>query len=509
MLQSLYPLFLGGILLGIVGWFYAVFRNPDARTPWSSLLFWGSSLFYAVSLYFSDFSFWYKILLMLPRDIGTMLVVFLIANNLKSSRGFFMLLLTMGISLYMLFSGIGMKVYTYFNTPEVDTKAEILFEVENEEEMQSIESNLATYDIKVRKAFPDLKNPQFANLQNFYVADVADAESLDLHTISNIMYATGAEVSFNKIVKLSPMETKSHNIKAKGTDYIIDDPELDKLWGFDLMKMNDFYQYLKENNIKPKKKVKIAILDTGVDSKHEDIEGKFVSTRSEYDSDKQSHGTHCAGIAASVSDNGKGIASFSPNDAFVEVTSIKVLNDNGTGTDLQILQGITEASDNGVDIISMSLGGPSMFGRQDAYEKAIAYAQKSGAIVIVAAGNESQDAREVTPANVKGVITVSAVDNNLNLADFSNYVSGIEMAVAAPGVEIYSTIPNDKYAAYSGTSMATPYVAGLVAMLKSINPDLTTEEVYEILTSTGLDTKDTENTGKFIQPLEAMKKVVN
>ena len=83
------------------------------------------------------------------------------------------------------------------------------------------------------------------------------------------------------------------------------------------------------------------------------------------------------------------------------------------------------------------------------------------------------------------------------------------MGVAAPGVGIYSTLPGDKYASLSGTSMATPYVAGLLGIMKSLKPSLTTKEAYEILQKTGVDTKNTDQTGKLIQPKAVVEALVN
>ena len=112
------------------------------------------------------------------------------------------------------------------------------------------------------------------------------------------------------------------------------------------------------------------------------------------------------------------------------------------------------------------------------------------------------------PANATGAITVSAIDADLNKATFSNYISDLNMGIAAPGVGIYSTIPNNQYAAYNGTSMATPYVAGLVGLMRSIDPNLTTTEVYDILDRTGRNTKNTDLTGKLILPHAAIKAVL-
>ncbi len=119
---------------------------------------------------------------------------------------------------------------------------------------------------------------------------------------------------------------------------------------------------------------------------------------------------------------------------------------------------------------------------------------------MVAAGNSNRNAKDYAPVNTKGVIGVSAVDQELNRAAFSNFVSDIPMGIAAPGVGVYSTMPGDKYAALSGTSMATPYVAGLLGMMKSLRPSLTTSEAYDLLKKTGKETKSTDLTGYFIQP---------
>jgi len=273
------------------------------------------------------------------------------------------------------------------------------------------------------------------------------------------------------------------------------------------MGIDQLYKSIKEAKIQPQRKATIAILDTGVDAKHEDLAGNYKSIRTKYDKDTQGHGTHCAGIAGAVSNNAIGVASFSQNNDFVQITSIPVLNNFGMGTQKSIVNGIIEAADNKVDVISMSLGGRSNPTKQKAYEQAIKYANDAGAIVIVAAGNSNDNAKNYAPANVKGVIAVSAVDEQLKRATFSNYVSDLAMGVAAPGVNIYSTFPKNEYKSLNGTSMATPYVSGFVGVMKSINPTLTTAEVYKILQSSGIGTNTTSETGRLIQPGDAVKLV--
>ncbi|MEO0340987.1 MAG: S8 family serine peptidase, partial [Bacteroidota bacterium] len=253
----------------------------------------------------------------------------------------------------------------------------------------------------------------------------------------------------------------------------------------------------------------IAILDTGVDSKHEDIKANYTSVVKISDDDPRGHGTHCAGIAAAVTNNGVGVASYSRNNAYTSVTSIKVLSKMGFGSQKMIINGILKAADKGADVISMSLGGPSNDLKQKAYSDAVAYANKKGAIVVAAAGNSNANSKNYGPVNAKGIIGVSAVDSELKKASFSNTVQDIKMGIAAPGVGIYSTIPGSQYATYNGTSMATPYVAGLLGLMKSINPDIKTNEAYKILKNTGVKTGSTRETGMFIQPAAVVKELTN
>ena len=237
----------------------------------------------------------------------------------------------------------------------------------------------------------------------------------------------------------------NYSFENYDVDFAPNDPYVTNQWGFAKEQVGELHFLLKDKNVKPAKRAKIAILDTGVDANHEDIKDNFVSIKAKYDTDVQSHGTHCAGIAAGVTGNNIGIASVVHSNEFVQVTSVKVLSDYGRGTQQTIMNGIIEAADNGADVISMSLGGMSNDSRQRAYQKAIKYANKKGAIVIAAAGNSKMNAKNYTPAGVDGVIAVSAVDVDLNKAVFSNYVSDVKMGIAAPGVNIFSTIPNNKY----------------------------------------------------------------
>ncbi|MFC7373182.1 S8 family peptidase [Fictibacillus iocasae] len=208
---------------------------------------------------------------------------------------------------------------------------------------------------------------------------------------------------------------------------------------------------------------KVAILDTGVDYNHPDLAGKVIKGYDYIDNDwdpmdLNDHGTHCAGITAAATNNSRGIAGMAPN---VSIYAVRVLDANGSGSLSGIANGIYHAADNGAKVISLSLGGPS---GSTSLQNAVNYAVSKGAVVVAAAGNESTSAPSY-PAYYSNTIAVAATDSADRLASFSNYGSWVD--VAAPGVDILSTVPGGSYAYMSGTSMATPLVAGVAGLLAS------------------------------------------
>jgi subtilisin family serine protease len=161
---------------------------------------------------------------------------------------------------------------------------------------------------------------------------------------------------------------------------------------------------------------------------------------------------------------------------------VRVLDSNGGGTDADIAAGIRYAVDNGADVINLSLGG----GFSSEMESALQYAAEQNVVVVMAAGNESasQPGFPASLANQWG-IAVGAVDSTNRMANFSNKASIPPLDyVVAPGASIYSTTPGNTYSTFSGTSMATPHVAGVAALILSANPNLTAAEVESILTQT-------------------------
>jgi len=164
-----------------------------------------------------------------------------------------------------------------------------------------------------------------------------------------------------------------------------------------------------------------------------------------------------------------------------EILPVKVLDGNGQGTTYEVAEGIRWATDNGADVINMSLGDYySSFILHDA----IRYAYNNDVVLIAAAGNDNVDT-PMYPAEYPEVLTVAAVDDKRERAFFSNF--GQHIDVTAPGEHIPSTFPNNNYVIMSGTSMAAPHVAGLAALIRSVNPDLTNKQVHDLIKASAID----------------------
>ena len=247
------------------------------------------------------------------------------------------------------------------------------------------------------------------------------------------------------------------------------------------------------------KGIVVAVLDTGVDMNHPDLKANIIDGRNftneglsnDYQ-DHNGHGTHCAGTIAGV-ENDKGVVGVAPE---AKLLIGKVLDANGSGSYRAIINGIRWATKwegkNGekVQIISMSLGG-SYNDRN--LEEAILEACAKGIVVVVASGNEGDNDQEggqesyeySYPALYNECITVGAIDANRKIAYFSNVHKQVD--VVAGGVDVLSTYPTNQYARLSGTSMATPHIAGAIALLiklgeKKFKRELTESEIYGMLT---------------------------
>ena len=201
------------------------------------------------------------------------------------------------------------------------------------------------------------------------------------------------------------------------------------------------------------------------------------------------------------------MASLNWNGDFIDILSYQALGSDGMGSLETIAQAIIDAARNDADVISMSLGGFSL-APPKVIKDAVEFAMDRGAIVVAAAGNSNQDAKNHMPSNVEGVITVSAVDQNGNKAKFSNTNTSLTRPIAAPGVDVVSLIPGNDYGPKSGTSMATPVVSGLLGIMRSLHPELTAAQAYTILHESGVTLDDSGKVGRMIDADAAVNAVL-
>ena len=305
--------------------------------------------------------------------------------------------------------------------------------------------------------------------------------------------------------------------KAIGQQPLPDVPKLGgNNWGADMVKAPSAWAkgYTGKGTV-------IAVLDTGVDYNHQDLKNNIWTNNKEIPGngidddgdgyvddvygwnfadnnnntiDTYGHGTHVAGTIAGENNN-FGVTGVAYD---AKIMPVKVLGNDGSGTYSAIAQGIHYAVDRGANVINLSLGGDYP---NSTLESAIEYADSKNVTVVMAAGNSGNPAPAYPAryANKHG-IAVGAVDKNKNMASYSDRAGNDTLSyVTAPGSSIYSTVPGDKYATYSGTSMASPHVAGVAALMLSANPNLTSGQIRQMITETAgnsLQTTSTSSLGR-------------
>lgn len=228
------------------------------------------------------------------------------------------------------------------------------------------------------------------------------------------------------------------------------------------------------------KGIRVAVLDTGFDDTHQDFVGRKVTKKvfasKSSAGDVIGHGTHCIGTSCGPLRPAKGPRYGIAYEA--EIYAGKVLGDDGFGSDRSIIAGMDWAVENGCQVISMSLGAHVDRGDQpsDDYEQIGQVCLDAGALVVAAAGNDSERPGRVdpvsSPANASTILAVAAIDRAFAIAPFSCGARnpGQNVDIAAPGVDVLSSLPGDRYDRWDGTSMATPHVAGIAALIAQSDP---------------------------------------
>lgn len=254
---------------------------------------------------------------------------------------------------------------------------------------------------------------------------------------------------------LAEAELEGVAVMAPFEPFVPNDPYMDKQWALTHIQIGELWQATTSGS-----GILVAVLDTGIDKNHEDLSGKVVAeanfTSSPVVNDIHGHGTHVAGIIAACADNGLGIVGVAPQS---QLLNVKVAGDDGRCQASAVANGIIWAVDNGAVVINISI---ELREPSEELEEAVNYAWNNGAIIVAAAGNGGTQS-PVYPAYYEHVIAVAATEQDDTLAMLSNYGEWVDMA--APGFEIYSTLPGNEYGYKTGTSFATAYVSGLAAIL--------------------------------------------
>lgn len=321
---------------------------------------------------------------------------------------------------------------------------------------------------------------------NYLVVKVTNKKKLQ-QTLQN--YAKNKKVIS---VSLSP------KYKLSGTV----DPKVSEQYMHSLLKTADAQKLAGKNQ------VKVAVIDTGIDRNHPELKESIIKRTNIMNPMNSStpdiHGTHVAGIIAGKKDNGIGGYGIDPA---AKILSLDVFDGGFWTFDYTIANAILKAVDEGADVINMSLGGSAP---SDVLKEAIDKAISKGVIVVAAAGNEASD-MAVYPAKYEGVISVGSINKKKKLSDYSSY--GPSTDVVAPGEDVYSSYydlqKGSTFTKLSGTSMASPVVAGTVALLLSKHPNLKPAEVEYILEKTATDLGEKGFDHKYgsglINPVAALK----
>jgi hypothetical protein len=293
------------------------------------------------------------------------------------------------------------------------------------------------------RMYGDTKHLKYSN------SIILSAEQKDLEKISQELsktYSTIEEVRRPHLAKLPKPIISPINVRAVETM---------NMWNIGMIGSYDAWLKTKGEGIK------VGIIDTGIDYNHKNLKERFDKTNMGYDfvnqnkkpMDENGHGTHVAGITAGFE---TGVAPKST------LYALRVLDRNGSGSEIDVLMALEWAIDNGMDVVNMSLG---FTVNSKPLEEACTAAVSRGVLVCAAAGNDPLEPCFPGDYDVQGVISVAAVDRSHKRAPWSRVNDNNDLC--APGVDIVSSVPGNKYAVMSGTSMATPHVAGAAALVLS------------------------------------------
>lgn len=347
----------------------------------------------------------------------------------------------------------------------------------------------------------DLKSNGLSLIKSLMPSNSVLSNNTNIVGVYSVSTNTKEEIidTINKLKKDPAVAYAEPDYTITVEDTKTNDPDFSKLYGISKINAPKTWDYHKGSN-----NIVVGIIDSGIDYNHEDLKdnmwvnpGEIANNNIDDDNngyvddihgwnfnnntnnpiDEVGHGTHCAGTIGAVGNNGIGVVGVNWK---VKMAALKFLDSQGKGNTSDAISAINYAAQMKFPITNNSWGG-------GAYSQALRDAINSyKGLFVVAAGNETNN-NDKTPSypasyDCNNILAVAATDSNDKLASFSNY-GATSVDVAAPGANIFSTLPNNTYGNLSGTSMATPHVAGVAAFLKSYKENLSTEEIKKIITT--------------------------
>ncbi|ELY74007.1 SptA [Natrinema pallidum DSM 3751] len=354
-----------------------------------------------------------------------------------------------------------------------------------------VDPDVSDIEAAVEPKIPSNANIVHTNETLGYAAvEIADQASIQAKESVKRTVLDADEVTFSEdnvtyeAIEAEPQELESDGETAT-TLYTPNDPDLGSQYAPQQVNAPDAWDTTLGDP-----DVTISIVDQGVQYDHPDLAENMDNSVSNSGSDfvddngdpypasaSENHGTHVAGIAAGGTDNGTGHAGISN----CSLLSARALGGGSGGSLSDIADAVQWSADQGADIINMSLGGG---GATELMREACEYATSQGSLVVAAAGNDYGSSVSY-PAAYDSVVAVSSLDEGEALSDFSNV--GPEIELAAPGGNVLSSIPWDDYDTFSGTSMASPVVAGVAGLTLSAWPSLSNDQLREHLKQTAVD----------------------
>lgn len=370
--------------------------------------------------------------------------------------------------------------------------------------------NIQAYSQKLIESYPN------DSIEVVYYAEEYKRVQISLQQTRRDFFKDELKKNTNE-VKFVCYESVLSNTDLKGSDVGFSNP--DYTWFYEQIGLFNAWEEGKGS-----KDVVVAVIDDSFDSNHPELANQFAKPWNVFEysnilltyGGKLIHGTHVAGTVAGNINNGVGISGVAP---LCKIMPIQIADEGGRMTTTSILDGIFYALKNGADVINLSLGlnipenlteqeqidliESGYLDEAEMWDEVYNIASEEGVVIVQASGNSNVLAK-IDPMKRSAIsLVVGASNRSSNKASFSNY--GPNVDVYAPGVDIYSSTPNASFQLMDGTSMASPIVAGCIALIKSKNQDLTVNEIKQLIESTG--TPISNQNGKLIQIDKILSKI--